>query len=537
MSDIRREKTLVSQLDVGMFVCDLDRSWLGTPFLLEGLLIESEAEIATLKKICTFVYIDHTMSVGDYYIAPAKSEKHLPDDRVSYQKTANPDNATNKKPLQKQRASEPTPTFSFLEVLKEIKASNQNTSVLNQKNSQSSLDLNIKHEITAKAIANQQQEEASASIATYIKSDLTQLIQSVKHWSIKRKNKPTKTQGDTEILGSAKKIDKHQANNPLIIYDDTSPPVEDEITRIGPIYAQSQQATQAVFEALALEQEIDLSTINESLSSMVESIERCPDALFWLSKLKQSDNYAYQHAMNVSITLMAFAHFISLSRKDIKDLGLAGLLQDIGKAKLPAELLKKEDELNPSEFELMKKHVDYALSLLEHTDNISNKVILTVSQHHERADGSGYPFQLKYNQISIMGQMAGLIDTYCAMTSNKVYANSVHNQAALEELNSLRDVKFTGTLIDQLIQFLGMYPVGTLVELNSGEVGIVIQQNNVRRLKPRVMILLNADKVRNEAPATINLINNPPAPNGEPYLIVKSLPPNSFGLNLDDFYS
>jgi HD-GYP domain-containing protein (c-di-GMP phosphodiesterase class II) len=241
--------------------------------------------------------------------------------------------------------------------------------------------------------------------------------------------------------------------------------------------------------------------------------------------------------MSVSITLMALANFMSLPKKQVKELGLAGLLQDIGKSKIPANLLHKQEKITHNEFEVLKKHVEHALALIEVTDNISSTVIMTVSQHHERIDGSGYPYKLSGDQISLTGQMAGLIDTYCALTTNKVYAKGVYNQIALEEIHSLRGFKFNGALIDQLVQFLGIYPVSSLVELNSGEVGVVIQQNSVRRLQPRVMILLNPDKSRNEYPAIINLINLPLTPSGEPYKIVRGLPPDSYGLSSNNYYA
>lgn len=133
--------------------------------------------------------------------------------------------------------------------------------------------------------------------------------------------------------------------------------------------------------------------------------------------------------------------------------------------------------------------------------------------------------------------MAGLVDTYCALTSNKAYAKGVYNQFALEKIHALRDTKFDGRLIDQLVQFLGMYPVSSLVELNSGEIGVVIQQNSVRRLLPKIMILLNPDKSKNEYTATINLINAPLTPSGEPYQIVRGLPPDSYGLNINNYFS
>ena len=204
---------------------------------------------------------------------------------------------------------------------------------------------------------------------------------------------------------------------------------------------------------------------------------------------------------------------------------------------MPPEILHKTDKITAEEFNILKKHVDHALALLEVTDNISGTVILTVSQHHERIDGTGYPYQLTGKQISLTGQMAGLIDTYCALTSNKVYAKGVYNQLALEKIHALRDTKFNGALIDQLVQFLGIYPVTTLVELNSGEVGVVIQQNSVRRMLPRVMVLLNPDKTKNEYPVTLDLISAPKNPSGDPYQILRGLAPDSYGLNANNYYA
>ena len=159
-----------------------------------------------------------------------------------------------------------------------------------------------------------------------------------------------------------------------------------------------------------------------------------------------------------------------------------------------------------------------------------------VAQHHERVDGSGYPNASKDIQIGLMSQMAGLIDTYCAITSHKCYAKGVFHQQALEQIHLLSGKQFASDLVDQLVQFMGMYPVSSLVELNTGEVGVVIQQNQVRRLLPRLLLLLDPTKQRYKAPVVLNLLNSPNTPSGDTYVIVKSLAPDSYGLNPSDFY-
>jgi HD-GYP domain-containing protein (c-di-GMP phosphodiesterase class II) len=548
VNNIRKEKTDISQLGVGMYVCELDRPWLGTPFLLEGILIEDDAQIATLKTLCEFVYVDYTLSIGEFYIAPPKEDVGIKRDSTIVRVTVAPQQKTTPhKAPQNTRPVELKPAnnkFSFFEILRELSQSNQQPAqqARNGSSTTSTADFGISDSRSVKPnIDNtyhdlkKPEELASPTLASQIKADFSNFISGLTSWGGKSKKLGTSID-KAAVKADANQFPETQNGDRITIYEE-GPLVEEEIAAIYPVYEQSQIATKEIFEALALDQKIDLTKVNDALNGMVDSIERNPDALIWLAKLKQTDDIAYNHALNVSITLMALANFMALPRKQVKELGLAGLLQDIGKAKIPTELLHKETKITEEEFDLLKKHVDHALELLQVTDNISGTVILTVSQHHERINGSGYPYQLKGKQISLTGQMAGLIDTYCALTSNKVYAKGVYNQLALEEIYSMRDTKFSSALIDQLVQFLGIYPVSSLVELNTGEVGVVIQQNSVRRLLPRVMILLNPDKSKNESPVTLNLINAPPTPTGEPYRIVRGLAPDSYGLNANNFYA
>jgi HD-GYP domain-containing protein (c-di-GMP phosphodiesterase class II) len=539
VSDIRREKTQVSQLGIGMFVSELDRPWLGTPFLLEGLLIEDSEQIATITALCEFVYVDRTVSVGEHFLAPPKEQVAIKRDGaiIRLSSSSNPSQKPETTKKQASTVSNPNSQLSFFEVLKEIGLSNQAAQPgagINKPTSDNIM-FNVQSAKTETATPDVLNKKAEAPVlATQIKKDFSSFIAGLTSWGGKQKALKSSVDKAAVKLDASKQAEIDNGYRVTIFED--APPVEVEISKIYPVYEQSQVATKQIFEALALDQKIDLTNVNDALDGMVDSIERNPDALIWLAKLKQTDDYAYNHALNVSITLMALANFMSLPKKVVKELGLAGLLQDIGKVKVPTELLHKQEKITDEEFEILKKHVDYALELLEVTDNIPATVILTVSQHHERIDGTGYPYQLAGKQISLTGQMAGLIDTYCALTSNKVYAKGVYNQMALEEIHALRDTQFSGTLIDQLVQFLGIYPVSSLVELNTGEVAVVIQQNSVRRLLPRVMVLLNPDKAKNEYPATINLIHSPLTPMGEPYKILRGLAPDSYGLNASNYY-
>lgn len=532
MTDIRKNKTPVTLLDIGMFVSELDRPWLESPFMLEGLLIEDDEQLQTLRNLCEFVYVDHTVSVGNYYMSPPKEQVAIKRDSATIRINAV---ASGNQAAPEVKTPKPAQGFSFLEVLKEIKATNQSATSPEKKDNFDNVIYNVQTIQGGNQAYTAKGNDESPSLTSQIKTDFSNFISGLTSWGGNKKKLKSGIDKDA-LKADASKTGEKDTNERITIYEE-APPVEDEIAIIYPVYEKAQIATKEVFEALAQDQKIDLTSVNESLNSMVDSIERNPDALIWLAKLKQTDDYAYNHALNVSITLMALANFMSLPKKQVKELGLAGLLQDIGKVKVPMSLLHKQEKITQEEYDILKKHVDHALELLEVTENISATVILTVSQHHERIDGTGYPYSLSGKQISLPGQMAGLIDTYCALTSNKVYAKGVYNQLALEEIHALRDTKFSSALIDQLVQFLGMYPVSSLVELNTGEVGVVIQQNSVRRLLPRIMILLNPDKTKNEYPATINLLNGPLAPNGEPYKIIRGLPPDSYGLEPGNYYA
>jgi HD-GYP domain-containing protein (c-di-GMP phosphodiesterase class II) len=258
--------------------------------------------------------------------------------------------------------------------------------------------------------------------------------------------------------------------------------------------------------------------------------------MIWLTRLRKTDQYSYDHAVDVSIHLMIFARFLGLTRKSMEHLGLAGLMQDIGKTLLDPELLARPSALTREEYELTKSHVASSLDLLVGQPDFPVEVLSLVAAHHERHDGSGYPRSISGDKLRFPAELSGLIDTYCAMTRHRVYRPPVSNQSALEALIKLRGSKFRDTLIDQFIQCLGLYPVGSLLELNTGEVAVVIQQNQVHRLKPKLMILLAEDKSVQRRPRNLDLMLDPATPTGQAYRISHALPADAYGIDWSEFF-
>lgn len=506
-----------------MYVAELDRPWQGTPFMLQGFVLEDQADIDTLNSICKFVYIDRTKSIGEQFAATSAHKVAIKREGAVV-RVRDPGRVDTLK-VNTQQATGKT---SFIDILRDLKKyqAPQNTESANQDGTM----FNVKHgaNTAAQVALPYPDKNAQKSSSKQIEVDTGGFFSGL----FRRKKLSTSIDKHAEDS----KIDDGNESYKITIYEE-EPPVENEIAVIYPVYEQSQIATREIFDAIANEQNLDLSAVSEILDSMVESIGRAPDALLWLAKLKQTDGYSYNHALQVSITIMAFGNFLALSKNQIKELGLAGLLQDVGKVKLSSDVLLKEGKLTREEYEYAKKHVDESLKILDKTPDIPAAVIYLVAEHHERIDGSGYPNQLSDNQIKLTSQLAGLIDTYCAITSNKSYAKGVFHQEALDKIHQLAGKQFSNELVDQLVQFMGMYPVSSLVELNTGEVGVVIQQNQVRRLLPRLMLLLAPDKKRYTSPIILNLLNSPPTPTGEPYRITKSLAPDSYGLNPNDFFA
>ena len=535
MIDVKKEEIEVERLMLGMYVTELDRPWVGTPFLLQGFLLDDQADIDRLMTVCKKVYIDRTKSTGYHFAAPTKQAVAIKREGA-VMRVRDPSKVGSDKLLNKNTAKLGGEKVTFMGILRDLK-NYQAPQNVSSSSSHNNPIYNMRHgeTVAAQEVFPYQPDTqvAQKSIARHLVDDVTGMIGGLIGGIFGREKLKTSIK-DAPKYERTKRIE-HDDSYKITIYEEELH-VEVEIADIFPVYEQSQIATRDIFDAVANEQNLDLTAVSEILDTMVESIGRSPDALLWLAKLKNSDGYSYNHALNVSITLMAFANFLALSKNQIKELGLAGLLQDIGKVRISPDILLKKGKLTREEYEYAKKHVDESLKILENTPNIPLPVIFLAGQHHERIDGSGYPNQLRESQIGLSSQIAGLIDTYCAITTHRSYAKGAFHQQALDELHGLSGKQFSADLVDQLVQFMGMYPVSSLVELNTGEVAVVIQQNQVRRLLPRLMLLLDHVKVRYSTPIILNLLTGPTTPSGEPYKIVKSLAPDSYGLNPDDFY-
>jgi HD-GYP domain-containing protein (c-di-GMP phosphodiesterase class II) len=268
---------------------------------------------------------------------------------------------------------------------------------------------------------------------------------------------------------------------------------------------------------------LDARDVKESVSRLTDSVVRNPDAMLLVTRLREKSAAAHARALQVSIYLLVFARFLELSREELELLGLLGLLQDVGKTRLPAELVEKKGALTPEETELAKRHVDYSAEILAATPGLPPKLPELALLHHERQDGTGYPRGLKGEEIGLYGSMAAIADTFDALTAVRPYAEPLSPSSALSYLYKERGTAFHADLVEQFIQCVGVFPVGSVVELNSGEIGIVITQNLVRRLKPRVMVVLDAQGNPMRPHKILDLDRDPKVTPDEPYRIKRTM--------------
>lgn len=263
-------------------------------------------------------------------------------------------------------------------------------------------------------------------------------------------------------------------------------PLIEEIPVARQVHREAHKMVHNLLTDVRLGKQIEVEKAQPVVESITDSILRNKDALTSLSRIKQKDDYTFQHSVSVCALLVSFAHAMELERDLIMELGMGGLLHDIGKMKVPDVVLNKPGALTESEFATMKSHVVQGREILEHTKGVTQTAMLVAGQHHERFDGTGYPDKLKQDAISPYGQMASIVDVYDALTSNRIYHKGMEPTAALKKLFEWSKYHFNEELVRHFIRVIGIYPTGSLVRLESGLLAVVVRQGEQSLLHPMV---------------------------------------------------
>jgi len=392
-----------NDIKIGMYVAQLDRPWLETPFIFQGFLLESEQHIKEVQSFCSYVFIDIKKGLD--------TDALLPDSRIF--------------------TSPPCP-------------------------------------------------------------------------------KPTRVYIDTTSL-------------------------EDEIATAEALRETAKNCIDNVFNAISENREIDIKSVKKLVNNMVDSIVRNPDAQMCLTQLKNRDEYTAQHSINVCILTLTFGRHLGICENSLNLIGLGALLHDVGKIKTPLEILNKPGRLTDEEFEIMKSHPEAGRKILKATNEIPDSVIDIALSHHERLAGHGYPRGLPDDQISPWSKMVAITDVYDAITSDRCYHDGMSPTQALTKMYEWRIKDFNPELLEQFIQCIGIYPIGTLVELTSGEVGIVISVNKEMRLKPKTLLILDEFKNPYYPTHIVNLTDYHQESNEDAYNIQTVLEPGSYNIDTKDY--
>jgi HD-GYP domain-containing protein (c-di-GMP phosphodiesterase class II) len=306
--------------------------------------------------------------------------------------------------------------------------------------------------------------------------------------------------------------------------------VEVELPRAQSAYEKTTAVVQELSRAVDAGKAIDSAHSREAASRITESVVRNPDAMALLIKLQEKSGATLSRAAEISVMMTIFGRFLQLPQDRLEILGMLGLLQDVGKLKLPTTLATN-GPMNAAEIELYRTHVDHSVEILSNTPGLPPELSGLASLHHERFDGSGYPRGLRGAGIALFGLIAGIVDTFDTLTAPPPFGENLSPSNALNIIYKMRGKQFHPALVEQFIQCIGVFPVGSLVELNSGEIAIVIAQNMVRRLQPRIMVVEDAQGNPLIPYKMLDLMKEPKVKPGEPYRIQRTLEYNTVMIN------
>lgn len=417
---IQKVKVDVQDLKLGMYVADLDRPWLETPFLLQGFELRDDKEVQELKKHCRYVYVD-------IY-----------------------------------RSTKFTPQY-----------------------------------FQGAALARSRLLEAEDA---RLKQKLRELTHQTKGSAPVRKTYVDQTTFEQEIVQA--KVVEREARTLM---------------------------KEAIDDAIQ-GKKVNLEMTRKVVTNMVDSVVRNPDALVCLCELKDVSEYTALHSIRTTIISLAFGRHLALNRDEMVNLGMGVMLHDIGMVKVPKEILDKHGGLNREEFEIMAKHVQWGQEIVQASGGLPPGAMEVIGQHHERSDGQGYPQHRQGAGIAPAGMLGAIVDVYDAITSDRMYGNALSAEDALKSMYEWRSKDFQPQLIEEFIRCMGIFPIGSLVELSNGTVGVVITINRARRLKPKVALVLTSTKTPYSRHVITDLVEHKDAM-GHEIKISRVLPSGSFGIN------
>ncbi|MCE0555474.1 HD-GYP domain-containing protein [Motilimonas sp. E26] len=299
------------------------------------------------------------------------------------------------------------------------------------------------------------------------------------------------------------------------------------MTRATEIFKESKQLQKKIFHDAQSGRELDLAPVMEATNKVIDEIFQNSDALASVINIRKKDQYLLEHSVSVSVLIAIFAKFLKLERNIIHQLAIGAFLHDVGKIMVPDAILNKPGKLTDNEFTIMKTHVNHSIHVIERTPNISKLSLEVAALHHEKINGTGYPYKVRGQNISKYGRMIAICDIFDALTANRVYKDGFAHIKAFNILRRMaQDEDLDAELVDSFIKCMGVYPVGTLVELNSNQLAIVESSNPKDPICPKVRPFFSMQQHDYKPSKAMDLSE-------EDDFIIKGVRPDDFELDMD----
>ncbi|MBV2122703.1 MAG: HD-GYP domain-containing protein [Candidatus Thiodiazotropha sp. (ex Ctena orbiculata)] len=309
--------------------------------------------------------------------------------------------------------------------------------------------------------------------------------------------------------------------------------VQEEMTKANQVRHEAGRVISNIMADARLGKQIDTERAAPVVEEMLASIFRNQDAFLGLTRIRQMDRYTFEHSVSVSALMIAFGKKLQLDQSTIWELGVGGILHDIGKLQVPDKILNKPGRLSDQEFDVMRLHVGFGYKLIDEAETIPKRARQVILQHHERLNGTGYPGRLSGEEISLYGKMAAIVDVYDAITSDRVYHKGKLPSLVLRQLVEWSgEGVFDAELVQRFIQCVGIYPVGSLVALQSQRLAVVIASPQKALLNPLLKVIYDLRKQRPIAPEVVDLSDSV---SGGGDRIVKPVTAETYNIQIEDY--
>ncbi|MEM9101565.1 MAG: DUF3391 domain-containing protein [Pseudomonadota bacterium] len=307
--------------------------------------------------------------------------------------------------------------------------------------------------------------------------------------------------------------------------------IQEEIEPARRIYKKTSRLVRTFMDDIRLGISFNVESIKKQVSSCVDSVLRNPDAMMWLTKMRTQNDFIATHCLNVCILTICFGRELGIPRKELENLGLCALLHDVGLLKLSTTLMEQKAPLTKIELTQLQTHTELGRNVLMSASNVYFGVIDVAYTHHEKVNGQGYPRGLAEQQISPFARITSICDTYESMTKHSIYHETRTPFGTLKYLNHEKNKSFDAQLVDKFVDFMGVFPIGSIVELNSGEVGIVISTQRKSPTQPKILVLL--DKAKKPMKEKVLDLMALPQRQTEPLKIIRVLQPSDYDIDLE----